>query len=688
MNRQSLKPEVANDTQVRLRQIEWLLRSDPARAETRAAEFLAAVPGHPMALLFQGIASRLTGNLASAIDILTPLSASCPDAPLVHLQLGLALREAGQNEAALQSMRRAVAVKPDFSDAWLALADLLTALGDRDAADDAFTMYVRYSANDPHLREPAAALGENRVAEAETLLRKQVEQHPTDIVALCLLADVVERHDRMKEAEALLKRCLDLAPGYKRARHNYAVVLLRQNKVPESLQESGRLLADEPNNPDLRKLRAATLVRLREYGESIEICESLLDEDPSQITVWTSLGHMLKSVGRREDSVNAYRKAIALAPQCGEPYWSLANLKTFKFTEPELKAMRTHLAKPNLSDEDRIHFYFAIGKALEDRAEFAESFRHYTEGNRIRRKNRHYNAAELSSHVRRCRALYTPEFFADRVSCSASTPDPIFILGLPRTGSTLVEQILSSHSSVEGTMELPDIAAIAKSLDEWKPGPDEPKYPEVLATMEADALRELGHAYIEHTRVQRKLGTPFFIDKMPNNFTHVGLIHLILPNARIIDVRRHPLACGLSLFKEHFARAQNFSYNLEDIGRYYRDYVELMAHFDAVLPGRVHRIIYEALVNDTEAEVRKLLEYCELPFEEPCLHFYKNERAVSTASSEQVRSPIFREGIDHWRHYEPWLTPLKDSVGSLVDAYPGLPALQEKDSRSGNEEYL
>ena len=359
-------------------------------------------------------------------------------------------------------------------------------------------------------------------------------------------------------------------------------------------------------------MRAATLVRLREYGESIEICESLLEEDPSQITVWTSLGHMLKSVGCREDSVNAYRKAIALAPHFGEPYWSLANLKTFKFTGPELKAMRTQVAGPNLSDEDRIHFYFAIGKALEDRAEFAESFRHYTEGNRIRRKHRHYNAAELSDHVHRCRALFTPEFFADRVSWGASTPDPIFILGLPRTGSTLVEQILSSHSSVEGTMELPDIAAIAKSLDEWKPGPDEPKYPEVLATMESDALRELGHAYIEHTRVQRKLGTPFFIDKMPNNFTHVGLIHLILPNARIIDVRRHPLACGLSLFKEHFARA--FSYNLEDIGRYYKiDGISMRCSRDA------HRIIYESLVNDTEAKYAA--EYCDI--EEACLFLQK-----------------------------------------------------------------
>ena len=670
--------------QARLRQIEQLLRSDPARAEALAAEFLAAVPGHQMALLFHGIASRLAGNLDTAIDILTLLSASSPDAPLVHLQLGLALRGSGRNEDALQSMRRAVTVKPDFSDAWLALADLLTALGDRSSADEAFTMYVRHSANDPHLREPAAALRENRVADAENQLRKHVEQHPTDIVSLCLLADVAERNDRMKEAEELLERCLELAPGYKRARHNYAVVLLRRNKAPEALQETGRLLADDPDNPDLRKLQAAILVRLREYAESIEIYESLLDEDPGQITVWTSLGHLLKTVGRSEDSVNAYRKAIALAPHFGEPYWGLANLKTFKFTEPELKAMRTQLAGPILGDEDRVHFYFAIGRALEDRAEFAESFLHYSEGNRVCRKNRHYNADELSDYVRRCKALFTPGFFADRVSCGANIPDPIFILGLPRTGSTLVEQILSSHSSVEGTMELPDIAVIAQSLDERRAGPDEPKYPELLATMEEDALGDLGHAYIEHTRAQRKLGTPFFIDKMPNNFIHVGLIHLILPNARIIDVRRHPLACGLSLFKEHFARAQNFSYNLEDIGRCYRDYVELMAHFDAVLPGRVHRVFYEAMVNDTETEVHRLLQYCGLPFEKACLQFYKNERAVSTASSEQVRSPIFREGIDHWRHYEPWLTPLKESVGSLVDAYPGLPALQEMDSRSGN----
>jgi tetratricopeptide (TPR) repeat protein len=673
----SAKSQAAEDLQARLSHIERLLSSDPALAEAQAAELLGAVPGHPMALLFQGIARRLMGNPASAIEILGPLCESQPDAPMPHLQLGLSLRETDDNESAAQSLRRAVAIKSDFSDAWMALADLLTAMADTAGADKAFGMYIRYSSRDPRLLEAAAALGENRTAEAESLLRSHLDRHPTDIVALCMLADVLDRvsdrYDRLSEAEALLKRCLELAPGYTRARHNYAVVLLRQNRAPAALQEIDGLLVDEPKNPDFRKLKAAILVRLREYEGSIRICEGLLDEDPNQPTVWTSLGHMLKSIGRRDGCVEAYRKAIELVPQFGEPYWSLANLKTYRITGPELESMRLQLNKSDLSEVDRTHFHFAMGKALEDRGEFAESFRNYAEANRLRLKNNPYNAQELTDHIRRSKALFTTEFFAERAAHGAGASDPIFVLGLPRSGSTLVEQILSSHSAVEGTMELPDIAAIAKSLDKSKTGPDEEKYPEALASMDQGTLRKLGDSYIEQTCVQRKLDRPYFIDKMPNNFAHVGLIHLILPNACIIDVRRHPLACGLSLFKEHFARAQNFSYSLEEIGLYYRNYVEIMAHFNAVLPGRVYRVIYESLVNDTETEVRRLLEYCGLPFEESCLNFYENKRPVSTASSEQVRTPIFRDGLDHWRHYEPWLDPLKAQLGSLVETYAGAP---------------
>lgn len=674
MTSQSSNPENSAGNQARLADIEQLLNSNPALAEQRAAEFLAAVPGHPMGLLLRGIAYRLLGEAAAAIDILSPLADGHPDAPLVHLQLGLALHESDRNAAAVQSMRKAVAANPEFGDAWLALADLLTSIGEFGEADTAFMEYVRSSTQDPLLQAASAALRANRVGEAETLLQGQLDQHPNDIAALCLLADVADRHDRMIDAEALLSRCLELAPSFLRARHNYAVVLLRQNKTAAALEETDRLLLQEPGNPDIRKLRAAILVRLREYDESIALCEDLLEEDPNQPTVWTSLGHMLKSVGRREDCIQAYRKAIALAPHYGEPYWSMVNLKTLQFTDAELESMRGQLSGSTLSAGDRIHFNFALGRTLEDRGEYAESFRFYDEGNRLRRINKPYHAEELTDYVRRCKMLFTETFFAGRTSWGAEIPDPIFILGLPRSGSTLVEQILASHSTVEGTMELPEISAIAKSLDDWSAGDQgDKKYPEILADLESDTLRELGEAYIEQTRIQRKSGTPFFIDKMPNNFAHIGLIHLILPGARIIDVRRHPLACGFSLYKEHFARAQNFSYDLKDIGRYYLNYVDLMAHFDKALPGRVHRIIYESLVTDTEKEVRRLLEYCDLPFESACLDFYKNERAVSTASSEQVRSPIYTSGLDHWRNYEPWLGPLVEVVGQVAESYPAVP---------------
>jgi tetratricopeptide (TPR) repeat protein len=661
------------DLQARLSEIERLLGSDPVQADVRATELLGAVPGQQMALLLQGIARRLTGDSAAAIEILSPLCRNAPDAPLPHLQLALCLREAGDNESAARSLRRAVAIKADFSDAWLALADLLTEMEDTAGADEAFGAYIRLAMNDPGLLEAGAALNENRTADAESLLRRHLDYQPNDIVAMCMLADVfdrvADRQDRLAESEALLQRCLELAPGYSRARHNYAVVLLRQYRAPEALEETDRLLAEDPKNTDFRKLRAAILVRLREYEGSIKVCEDLLDEDPDQPTVWTSLGHMLKSIGRRDACVEAYRKAIALAPYFGEPYWSLANLKTFKLGDNELQSMREQLQNENMPDADRTHFNFAIGKALEDRREFEESFRHYAEGSRLRLRSNSYNPDELSDHVRSSIGIFTQEFFSERASAGADAADPIFIVGLPRSGSTLVEQILASHSAVEGTMELTDIVAIAHSLSKREGLPDGATYQDVLPNLAQDEFRELGQSYIERTRIQRKSAAPFFIDKLPNNFAHVGLIHLILPNARIIDVRRHPLACGLSLFKEHFARAQNFSYSLENIGEYYRNYVELMSHFDTVLPGRVHRVIYESLVDDTETEVRRLLDYCELPFEESCLNFHENKRSVSTASSEQVRKPIYRAGLDHWRNYEPWLDPLKAQLGSLLENY-------------------
>lgn len=672
----------------RLAQIEKLLASDPATAEAQAAELQVRVPGHPQAMLLQGIALRLMRNPAAAIEILTALSTNYPDAPMVHLQLGLALRETGDDTAAAGSMRRAVAVQSDFCDAWLALGDLLAASGDADAANAAFMEYIRYSANDPRLHKPAAALRENRLPEADYLLRRLLAAHPADIVAMCMLGEVSARQEKVSDAETLLTRCLELAPGYLRARHNYALLLLRRNKARKALQESDRLLELEPENPDFRKFRAVVHLRMRDYDDAIMIYQALLAEYSEEPEVWTSLGHAMRVVGRRDECINAYRRAIDVAPDYGEAYWSLANLKNVRFSGADMEAMQTRVAAPGLAEEDRIHFHFAIGKALEDQGEYAESFRHYDQGNRLRRKRISYDASALTEHVRRSIAVLTPDFLAARQTWGTHAPDPIFIVGLPRTGSTLVEQILASHSAVEGTTELPEIMSMAKSLDDWNPDSAGPKYPEVLEKMQQVVFQELGEAYIEQTRVQRKLDTPFFIDKMPNNLAHIGLIHLIMPNARIIDVRRHPIATGWSLFKQLFARHQDFSYDLAEIAQYYRDYVQLMSHFDTVLPGRVHRVIYEALVNDPETEVRRLLEYCKLSFEAACLDFHRNARAVSTASSEQVRSPIYRSAIDHWRHYEPWLGPLKDSLGGLVDAYPGTPVFPDTGADSALESHI
>jgi hypothetical protein len=378
-----------------------------------------------------------------------------------------------------------------------------------------------------------------------------------------------------------------------------------------------------------------------------------------------------KWCGRAPHGIAAYRRAIAIAPVLGEAWWSLANLKTVKLGPAEVAAMESALEQPGLQRPDLFHLHFALGKAHDDAGEPERAFSHYAEGNRLRRQGIAYDADETRRQVARSRALFTPAFLAAREAVGCPAPDPIFILGMPRAGSTLVEQILASHRLVEGTTELPDIPLIARGLSA---GQDpRPSYPDAIAALDPDALRALGEAYLERSRVQRRTDRPFFIDKMPNNWVHVGLIHLILPRARIIDARRHPLDCCFSNFRQHYARGQGFSYSLEDMGRYYADYVALMAHFDAVLPGRVHRVVHERLLDDPETEIRNLLDHLELDFDPACLAFHETRRAVRTASSEQVRRPINRDGVGQWRPYEAWLDPLKAALGPVLDHYPDPP---------------
>jgi tetratricopeptide (TPR) repeat protein len=668
-------PEPVGTLDVALKHAARLLEKEPNLAAEQAGEILRAVPGHPHARLILGAAHRIAGRTRAALEMLEPLAREQLHAAAVHQELGIARAEAGLSVDAIAALRRAVELKPDAPDAWRFLADQLDLIGEASAADAARAHYIKAATRDPRLLDAAAALVANDLPAAEARLRAHLKSYPTDVAALRMLAEVAARLRRFGDAQALLERCLELAPSFEAARHNYAVVLNRQGKPAEARAQVEQLLKREPRNPGYRNLKAAILANLGEYAESIRFYEEVLQEFPHQPKIWMSYGHSLKTAGRVDDSIAAYRRAIAMEPSLGDAYWSLANLKTFRFTPAEVAAMHAALARTQLSDDDRLHFEFALGKALEDEASYEESFRHYASGNAIRRKLHPYSAAEHSGYVARSKALFTPEFFAARAGRGSAAPDPIFIVGLPRAGSTLIEQILASHSEVEGTMELPDLPRIVQELAGSDPRQEEERYPRIIDSLDEAQLYALGERYLKQTRIQRKTAAPRFIDKMPNNFLHVGLIHLILPNARIIDARRHPLGCCLSAFKQQFSRGQAFSYDLIDLGRYYREYVELMAHFDAVLPGKVHRVFYERMIEDTEEETRRLLAYCGLPFQEQCLRFYDNERAVRTASSEQVRRPIFRDGLDQWRHYEPWLDHLAQALGAVLTSYPAVPSL-------------
>jgi tetratricopeptide (TPR) repeat protein len=526
----------------------------------------------------------------------------------------------------------------------------------------------------PALLQAGQALVENRLPVAEPILRRHLGENPFDVAAIRMLAEVAGRIGRYKDAEALLRRALELAPDFTAARANLATALYRQNRPAEALEALDGITDDEPDHLGHRNLKAAALSRIGGYEEAIRLYEEVLARHPDQPKVWMSFGHVLKTVGRTDEGVRAYRRAIAVAPSLGEAWWSLANLKTVKLAAADIAAMEAALAHPGVEGADRLHLHFALGKALEDAGEAERAFSHYGAGNALRRAAMGYDADEVTRHVDRSIGLLTAAFFAAREGQGCPAPDPIFVLGMPRAGSTLVEQILASHPLVEGTMELPDIPSQARRIVGPKEEGEPDRYAERVAALSGAELRALGEEYLERTRLHRREGRPFFIDKMPNNWVHIGLIHLILPNARIVDARRHPLDCCFSNFKQHYARGQGFSYSLSDMGRYYADYVRLMAHIDAVLPGRVHRVIHERLIDDPETEVRALLAYLGLDFDPACLRFHENRRAVRTASSEQVRQPLNREGVGQWRPFEPWLGPLKTALGPLVDAYPDLPS--------------
>jgi tetratricopeptide (TPR) repeat protein len=571
---------------------------------------------------------------------------------------------------AAKQAREILKTSPRNADAFRLLGAALRRTGEGEAAAQAELDAISASIHDPALIRAAEALLDNDLPVAETILRPRLHDKPTDVAAIRMMAELAARVGRYPDAEKLLRRALELAPAFGPARANLATVLYKQNRPAEAIETLEGLQEADADHVGNQNLKAAALGRIGAYEEAILVYEQVLGRLPDQPRVWMSYGHALKTVGRQQDGIAAYRRALGLSPALGEVWWSLANLKTVRFSDEDLAAMQAALAGPGLSREDRFHLHFALGRAFEERQDFAASFAHYAEGNDLRGETVGFRIAETDALVARSKQLFTAPFFAARAGQGCPAPDPIFILGMPRAGSTLVEQILASHSMVEGTMELPDIALLVRRLDGGeRPGDEGSSYPDCLADLDAAALAALGAEYLERTRIQRKTDRPFFIDKMPNNWAHTGFIRLILPAAKIIDARRDPLDCCLSNFKQHYARGQGFSYSLADMGRYYADYVELMAHFEAVLPDPPYRLIHERLLDDPEAEIRALLAFLGLPFEPACLAFHETARPVRTASSEQVRRPINREGVGQWRAYDPWLEPLKQALGTALDAW-------------------
>jgi tetratricopeptide (TPR) repeat protein len=570
---------------------------------------------------------------------------------------------------AAQCARQALGSKPDSAPALRLLGLSQRATGHRQEAAEFEQRALKASTADPLLLRAGHALFTNQLHEAEPILKDRLKRDPYDYSAIRMLAELAARIGRLGDSENLLRRALELAPSFQSARANLATVLYRQHRAQEALEQLD-LVAAEGELPDgVRNLRAAALGRIGGYQEAIGLYRDVLSRHGEQPKIWMSLAHLLKTVGEQEESIAAYRRAIKLAPSLGEVWWSLANLKTVRFDDADVAAMEAALDDAALNADDRLHLNFALGKAYEDRHQAAASWDHYAEGNRIRAAQLRHDPDRITGLVGRSIDLMTAEFFREREGQGFDAPDPILILGLPRSGSTLLEQILASHRQVEGTMELPDIHNLVRRIDGKHERDERGNYPEGLAELDGKALRALGQEYLDTTRIQRSEGKPFFIDKMPNNWAYAGFIRLILPNAKIIDARRHPLDCCFSNFKQHFARGQAFSYDLTHIGRYYADYVRFMAHLDAVQPGKVHRVIHERLVDDPEAEIRALLDYCGLEWEDACLNFHETKRAVRTASSEQVRRPLSRSGFDQWKPFEQWLSPLKDALGPALSSW-------------------
>jgi len=640
-----------------------LLQRGQFEAALKAGQtLLAEVPENRDVLYMVAVSQRYRQRIAEALATLARLEALHPRYPRLFQERGhcqVALRAAGP---AIEAFEQAVTLNSSLTASWRSLSVLYRMAGREEHAKRAAENVEKLASLPVEILTAFSMFADGEIQQAEQLVRTYLLKHGDHVEGMRLLAQIGVVHDVLDDAELLLENALRLDPHCHAARYEYAVVLVKRHKHVQAREQMEKLLRVDPHDRTYRTTYATVCTGFGDYERALPLYRELLRETPQDPELHLSIGHALKTRGETEEAIAAYRAAASAKPDCGDAYWSLANLKTYRFTQGELSRMRAAEASQATRPVDRYHLCFALGKALEDRAEYAESFAYYERGNALKKTECRYRPGITERNTRLQKAVCTAEFFAARSGFGCTSAAPIFIVGMPRSGSTLIEQILASHSRVEGTMELADIPRMVQDLEGRTEHQDEPRYPAVLARLTADECRRLGEKYLADTRVYRG-GKATFIDKMPNNFRHLGLIHLILPQAKIIDARREAMACCFSNFKQLYASGQQFTYSLEDLARYYRTYIELMAHWETVLPGRILRVQHAEVVSDLEGSVRRILEFCELDFEPGCIQFHRTERQVHSASSEQVRQPIYREGLEQWRHFEPWLGPLKAALG-------------------------
>ena len=659
-------PEPVAPVEAEVKRIQGLMEQGQFAPALAAAEALVvSVPANRDVNYIIAVCLRYLQRVPEALKVLERLEESHPAFSRLYQERGHCYVTLKDAPNAIEAFQKAVNRNPALPASWAKLAVLYKMVGDPENARIAASHIEVTSKLAPEVVAATGLFADGDRLPAEKMIRAYLMKHPTDVEAMRLLARIALEMDVLNDADVLLEAVIELAPDYKAARYDYARALLRRHKHAAALAQLEILLKDEPDNRVYRTTYATTYVGIGDHEKALTLYQELLVGAPNGAELHLSIAHTYKTLGRPEESIEAYRQAADARPNFGDAYWSLANLKTYRFTDEEIATMIRSEADPKIALEDRYHMCFALGKALEDRSEFQRAYEYYERGNTLKLSESGYQPEFTERNTELQIEVCTPELFATRKCWGAPDPDPIFIVGLPRSGSTLLEQILASHSQVEGTMELSDIAAATVDLEGHNKDTHNRVYPGVLRDLsEAECLR-IGQKYLADTRIYRT-GKPFFIDKMPNNFRHIGFIHLILPNAKIIDARREPMACCFSNFKQLFAAGQEFTYGIENIARYYRTYVEIMAHWDRVLPDRVLRIHHESVVDDLEGNVRRILDYCGLPFEPACLEFHKTQRSVRTASSEQVRQPIFRDGLDQWKRFEPWLGSLKAALGDLV----------------------